>query len=337
MKKILSLICGTAVLAVMFAALFMAPAQAAPNYIVDEGFETIAEDKIEETYFLHTSKAKLEGGIGSNVPKEGLKCLKLIDRADFYSCFRVPLRKDDRITGTPVIDFNKTYAVSFYVKFDKDIDNFYLQFAWRTADLRYENANIWMDMDVGEQWVHMSGTFNLKELMVKEGKKVTSMPDMPELCFLPTVSKSPYYLDDIKIVEGNEVPGVQMGDNAYDREQQANNPSQAPSKAATPSSQETPSTNLVIPGQNSETAVPQDDTSSETTAEAASDTVSSEVSSAEGAVQDNNGDSGGVPVYMVIIIVAGVVVVLGAAGFLVWKFVLSKKPAESGDKPENKE
>lgn len=328
MKK-LSVILAVLMLLVVFPMTF---ASAEVNYIINEDFETAKAPALMDTYTFNGAIAKL--GKSPNA-YSGSKSLLVSERVDFWGGFRIPLLSN-KTDGTPILDFEKTYSLSCYVKFDADIDKISVSLQFYDANGNYHCPELFSNWEVGDQWQHMSGTFTLKELCAREG--ITSMPtDRLEIGFITESSKSDMFIDKLQLVEGTEVPGELSNDNDVWRDQHQEPPATEtpiepdPTKAPT-----TPGNNLVPPGGDKTTAADPEQTTAEgntdNTTLADGDTqktTGKDTDSTTTNVQDANNtpsddDQGGGFPWLIVGIVAGCVVLIGG-GVALYFLVLKKK------------
>ena len=241
------------------------------------------------------------------------------------------------------MDMSKTYSISFYIKFANDADNIDVQFAFYTkgSDGKY----VFHDPSICQMfagavqttWKHVSATFCLNDVTNAQGLGTfTTMPDFAEIGIISGSSTADYWLDDVKLVEGTDIPGEKANDNDVWNTAHPT-ASGAPSQAASTSSWVTPSNggttpnngtsknggnttttsgdNLTTPSSNGAIADVSD-------AGAASYTQSGDTNSS-GATANVPGDNGGGSLWWLWVVIA--VVVVGAGGACLYFFVLKKK------------
>jgi len=174
------------------------------KYLYNDGFNATDPD-FDTKYFSNDVVCSV---VTTN-PQEGLGCLE-VEKKQWWGSPRIFINKDN-------YKFDQIYSISFWVKFKNDIDQFSFQLGLSDGS----SIVVFLNMNVTSDWIHMSGTFNFKDICEINGKDFTDLPAGSEdtsqqwqLAFIASDGNtSTFYMDEFIIVEGDTIPGVKANDN----------------------------------------------------------------------------------------------------------------------------
>ena len=227
MKKILCLLLSVLTLS----AVWLLPASAATNWVYYEDFEYISNDELIQKYIFNSCAPRIISGKAGQDTFDGTKALRISSRQGFWSGLRLKLWDNNK----PVIDFNKTYTLGFYMKFDNDIDKVGVQITFGQDD-GYGYHEMFYAPEVGSDWLFIYGTFNLADQFKNSPEPrinaLKSIPESAEMSIICESARSDVYIDKVILVEGATIPdgkpdgyGGNQGGNTNNQNNNQNNAS----------------------------------------------------------------------------------------------------------------
>ena len=198
MKKIF---CFIVVLVLLAAPSMLNVSAVNEGWVYRENFETISNESMIEKYLFNSCAPRIISGVKGQDVQEGSKAVLIANRAGHWSGMRLKLWNG----GKPLIDINRTYTLSFHIKFDGDIDKVGVQLTFG-EDAGYGWHEIFSAFDAGLGWTYITGTFRLAdEFKNSTDPKIHSLTALPADALLSIIceaSKKDLYIDMVELYEG---------------------------------------------------------------------------------------------------------------------------------------